>query len=137
MIKISHLTAIALAVMLAATSLTATVAGADECNDEMAAAGEKQYRKCKACHKLEDGKKGVGPHLFGVVGRTIGAVDGFKYSKAMVAYGEDGSKAWDDALLDAYLTKPKDLIKGTKMAFAGIKKEKDRKALICFLGKNG
>lgn len=137
MITISRLTAIALAGMLAATAFGSTGVRADECTDELVKMGEKQYRKCKACHKLEDGKNGVGPHLYSVVGRGVGGVDGYKYSKAMAEFGADGDKVWDAALLDAYLTKPKKLVKGTKMAFAGIRKEKDRVALICYLEKNG
>lgn len=137
MIKISRLTVIALAGMLAATTVGTTSVRADECTDEVVEKGEKQYKKCKACHKLEDGKNGVGPHLHAIVGRSVGDVDGFNYSKAMVEFGSDGEKVWDAALLDAYLTKPKKLVKGTKMAFGGIRKEKDRVALICYLEKNG
>ena len=137
MIKISRLTALALAGMLAATMAGSNGARADDCTDKMVKAGEKQFRKCKACHKLEDGKNGVGPHLHAVVGRGVGDVADYKYSKAMAEFGEDAAKVWDDALLNAYLTKPKKLIKGTKMAFGGIKKDKDRAALICYLEKNG
>ena len=94
--------------------------------------GEKVFKRCKACHKVEDGKNGVGPHLFGIVGRTVASVDGFKYSKGMTAYAET-KPAWDAATLDAFLTKPKKEVKGTKMAFAGLKKDSQRADLIAYL----
>ena len=96
------------------------------------ALGEKTFKKCKACHKLEDGKNGVGPHLFGIVGRAVAGVDGYKYSNGMTAYAE-GGKVWDAAALDAFMIKPKDEVKGTKMSFGGIRKEEQRAALICYL----
>ncbi|MEM7684209.1 MAG: c-type cytochrome [Paracoccaceae bacterium] len=96
------------------------------------AKGEKVFKRCKACHKVEDGKNGVGPHMFGVVGRAVAAVEGYKYSKAMVAYGANG-EVWDAARLDAYLTAPKKEVKGTKMAFAGLKKDSQRADVIAYL----
>lgn len=94
--------------------------------------GEKVFKRCKACHKVEEGKNGVGPHLFGIVDRDVASVEGYKYSKGMEAYG-GGDEIWDAARLDAYLTKPKKEVKGTKMAFAGLKKEKQRADLIAYL----
>ena len=92
--------------------------------------GAKVFRKCKACHKVEaDAGNGVGPNLHGVVGRDIAALDGFKYSKALS--GKDG--VWDFETLNAFLLKPKDWAKGTKMAFAGLRKEEDRAAIIAWL----
>ena len=92
--------------------------------------GKKVFRKCKACHAVgEKAKNKVGPQLNGVVGREAGAVKGYKYSKAMKA----SKLTWDDATLDKYLTKPKDLVKGTKMIFSGLKKEKQRANLIGYL----
>ena len=96
--------------------------------------GEKMYKRCKACHKLEDGKNGVGPHLFGIIDRAVAGVEGYKYSKGMQAYAEGGA-VWDVARLDAFLIKPKNEVKGTKMSFAGLKKEEQRAALICYLEK--
>ena len=93
--------------------------------------GEKVFRKCKACHKVEDGKNAVGPHMFGIVGRAVGAVEGFKYSKAMTAFGE--GKTWTPEELDAFLAAPKKYVKGTKMAFAGLKKEAQRADVIAYL----
>ena len=98
-----------------------------------AAAGEKVFKKCKACHSLEEGKKKVGPSLFGVMGKPAGAVDGFKYSKAMLASG----LTWDDETLAKYLTKPKALVPKTKMSFAGLKKEADIANVIAYMKANG
>lgn len=96
-----------------------------------AAAGEKVFRKCRACHKVEDGANGVGPHLWGVVNRDIASVEGFKYSNAL--QGLEG--AWTATELDAFLTKPKDYAKGNKMSFAGLRKEEDRINVITYLNE--
>lgn len=96
--------------------------------------GKKIFNKCKACHAVGDGAKNkVGPQLNGIVGRAAGQVDGFKYSKAMIAKGEEGL-VWDEAALSAYLTKPKDFVPGTKMSFAGLKKEKEIADILAYLG---
>jgi cytochrome c2 len=84
-------------------------------------AGKKVFKKCKACHKMKAGKNGVGPHLVGVIGREAGAVEGFKYSKAM----EGSGLVWDAETLTGFLTKPKKYLKGTKMTFNGLKKPAD------------
>ena len=98
-----------------------------------AAAGEKIFKKCRACHKVgDDAKNGVGPMLNGIVGNEIASVDGFKYSKAFMAKKDEGL-VWTEEVLDAYLTKPKKYIKGTKMTFAGLKKEADRANVIAYL----
>lgn len=92
--------------------------------------GEKVFKKCKACHTIEkDGGNKIGPNLFGIVGRKSGSVAGYKYSKAML----EKNVMWDEANLDTYLAKPKDFVKGTKMSFAGIKKEDQREDLIAYL----
>jgi cytochrome c len=95
-----------------------------------AAKGAKVFKKCKACHTIEkDGKNKVGPNLFGIVGQKSAQVEGFKYSKAMKA----ADLTWDDSNLDQYLTKPRAFVKGTKMSFAGIKKESQRQDLLAYL----
>lgn len=101
--------------------------------DGDAAAGEKVFNKCKACHTLEEGKNKVGPSLHGVIGRAAGAVDGFKYSSAMAESG----LTWDDETLAKFLAKPKDLIDKTKMSFAGLKKEEDIENVIAYIKANG
>ncbi len=94
-----------------------------------AAAGEKVFGKCKACHKI-DGTKATGPHLNGVVGRNHGAIDGFKYSDAMLALKDE---VWTQDALDTFLKNPKAAIPGTKMAFAGLTKPEDRANVVAYL----
>lgn len=102
-------------------------------NAELVSAGEKVFKKCKACHKVgETAKNGSGPVLNGVFGRTAGVFDGFKYSNDMSAAGAAGL-IWDEATLTEFLTKPKALIKKTKMSFPGLKKEADLQAVIEYL----
>ena len=91
--------------------------------------GAKVFGKCKACHKLEEGVNGTGPSLYGVVGRGIGAMDGFGYSGTLAEMGGD----WNPEELSAFLEKPKDYAPGTKMSFAGLKKPEDRADLIAYL----
>lgn len=95
-------------------------------------AGAKVVKKCLACHTLQPGKKKIVPSLHGVVGRTPGTLEGFSYSKAMVAFGEGGA-VWDVETLDAFLTGPRKLVKGTRMTFPGLKKEKERADVIAYL----
>ena len=95
--------------------------------------GAKIYKKCVSCHMIGDGAKNrVGPHLNGIIGREIGAIADYKYSKALSEYG----KEWTFEELNGYLIKPAKWIKGTKMAFAGLRKEKDRASVILYLNKN-
>ena len=100
-----------------------------------AAAGEKVFKKCKACHQVGDGAKNrIGPVLNGIVGNEIASVEGFekKYSKAFLAKKDEGL-VWTEEELDAFLTKPKKYLKGTKMSFAGLKKEEQRADVIAYL----
>ena len=95
--------------------------------------GEKVFKKCAACHSIvKGGKNNIGPALYNVVGRKIGQVNDYKYSKALSDYG----KEWTFEELNGYLIKPAKWIKGTKMAFAGLRKEKDRASVILYLNKN-
>ena len=97
------------------------------------AVGEKVFKKCAACHSIvKGGKNNIGPALYNVVGRQIGVIDDYKYSKALSGYG----KEWTFEELNGYLTKPAKWIKGTKMAFAGLRKEKDRASVILYLNQN-
>lgn len=100
--------------------------------DGDAAKGEKVFRKCKACHSVEEGKNKVGPSLHNIIGRTPGSVEDFKYSKAMQEFGAGGA-VWDDETLSAYLEKPKDVVPKTKMAFVGLRKDDDREDVIAYL----
>lgn len=96
-----------------------------------AAAGEKVFGKCKACHKL-DGSDSTGPHLNGVVGRPVASAAGFNYSDGMKAHVADAPE-WTPEALQHFLTSPKTAAKGTKMAFAGLPKIEDRANLISYL----
>ncbi|AEV35972.1 diheme cytochrome c SoxD [Pseudovibrio sp. FO-BEG1] len=99
------------------------------------AKGSKVFKKCKACHAVgEKAKNKVGPQLNGIVGAGWGEVEGYKYSKPLLAGKEEG-KSWDEATLDAYLTKPKKVIPKGKMAFAGLKKEQQRQDVIAYLAQ--
>ena len=97
-----------------------------------AAAGEKVFAQCKACHENEKGVNKIGPTLKGVVGRKAASVPDFKYSEAMTAKGAAGV-VWDEATLTAYLPNPKAYVPGTKMAFAGLAKGQDRADVIAYL----
>ena len=92
--------------------------------------GEKVFKKCSACHSIKSGGGNkIGPALYNVVGRKVGALNDYKYSTALVEY----KKEWNFEELNGFLLKPKSWIKGTKMAYAGLRKEKDRASVILFL----
>ena len=94
--------------------------------------GEKVFKKCTACHMIAvDGKNKIGPNLWGVIGRKAASISDYKYSEAMIAYG----KKWSFEEMNSYLIKPQAYIKGTKMAFAGLRKEKDRASVIIYMNK--
>ncbi len=98
-----------------------------------AEAGEKVFKKCAACHQVgEKAKNKTGPVLNNIFGRTAGTLEGYKYSKAMIEAGEAGL-VWTPETMAEFLTKPKAMIKKTKMAFAGLKKEEDIKNLEAYL----
>ena len=97
------------------------------------ASGEKIFKKCAACHSInKGGKHKIGPALYNVVGRKVGAVEDYKYSKALIAYEKD----WTFEELNGFLIKPAKHIKGTKMAYAGLRKEADRASVIKYLNEN-
>ena len=96
-------------------------------------AGKKIFKKCAACHSINvGGKNKIGPALYNVVGRAVGGLSDYKYSKSLAGYG----KEWTFEELNGFLIKPAAWIKGTKMAYAGLKKEKDRASLIIYLNQN-
>ena len=95
--------------------------------------GAKVFRKCAACHSInQGGGNKIGPALWAVLGRQVGSISDYKYSKAMVAHG----KTWSFEEMNGFLAKPKDWIKGTKMSFAGLKNAKDRAAVILYMNEN-
>lgn len=96
-----------------------------------AKAGKKVFRKCKACHSVKEGKNGAGPSLFGILGANAGQVEGFAYSSEMVASG----LVWDVETLTSFLAKPKDIVPGTSMAFAGLKKEAEIADVIAYIAQ--
>ena len=122
------------------TSLVTQVSEVEEKIDIVAimalgdvAAGEKIFKKCAACHSIEKGGANkIGPALYGVVGSKVGHVSDYKYSKALASF----DKEWTLEELNGYLIKPAKWVKGTKMAFAGLRKEKDRASVIKYLNQN-
>jgi cytochrome c len=104
-----------------------TMAAADPAMVEQ---GERVFRKCSACHQVGDGAKNrVGPHLNGVMGREIGIVDGFNYSSTMAGMGG----VWDTQTMAAFLADPRGVVSGTKMAFAGLRKDDEIAAVTAYL----
>ena len=95
--------------------------------------GQKVFKKCSACHSIKKGgRNNIGPALYNVLGRNMGALEDYKYSKALIAFGKD----WTFDEMNNFLIKPTTYIKGTKMAFAGLKKEKDRASVILYMNAN-
>lgn len=100
--------------------------------DGDAKAGANVFKKCAACHTATEPANRVGPSLMGVVGRPVASVADYSYSPAMKAFAQ-GGKVWDEALLRQYLPSPQFLVKGTRMAFPGLKSETDLDNLIAYL----
>ena len=98
------------------------------------ARGKKVFRKCAACHSVAPGRTKIGPSLHGVIGRTAGTADRYRYSKAMAAYGQSGV-VWGEDTLNAYLEAPRKVVDGTKMSFAGLKTAQDRADVIAYQQK--
>jgi cytochrome c len=94
--------------------------------------GKKVFNQCTACHSVsKGGSNKIGPALWGVIGREAGSIADYRYSKGM---GEL-NKTWNFESMNAFLIKPKDYVKGTKMGYAGLKKEKDRASVILYLNE--
>lgn len=113
--------------LVAAFSLAVLLAGF--CAAAQAADVPQAFNQCKACHKIEAGKNGVGPSLAGVFGRKVGAIEGYKYSDAHRKSG----LTWDEATLAKYLADPKGTIPGNRMTFGGLKKPEDVKQVVAYL----
>lgn len=97
-------------------------------------AGAKVFKKCATCHTLtQGGANKVGPNLYGVIGKKRASISGFSYSNAMKAKGG----VWTIEDMNIWLAKPKDFVPGTKMGFAGLKKDKDRANVIAYLKQQG
>lgn len=115
------------------TAVEAAPEAAEEADPELVAAGEKVFRKCKACHQVGEGAQSrSGPQLNGVVGRAAGSVEGFAYSSALTEAAE-GGLVWNDPELSEFLKKPRAYLKGTKMSFAGFRSDEDIAAVIAYL----
>jgi cytochrome c len=106
------------------------VAGAGQASAQDAAAGEKVFAVCKACHQIgENAKNSLGPVLNGVIGRKAGSVEGYSYSTA----NKDSGITWDEATFREYIKDPKAKVPGTKMIYAGLKDEQKTNDLVAFL----
>ena len=94
--------------------------------------GKKVFKKCAACHSIvEGGGNKIGPGLYNVVGRAVGGITDYKYSKSLISY----DKEWTFEELNGFLQKPASYLKGTKMSYAGLRKEKDRASIIKYLNQ--
>ena len=99
-----------------------------------AAAGEKVFAKCQACHTInQGGANGIGPNLYGTMGKAIAGHAGFAYSSALSDHG--GQWTWEN--MDAWLKSPKAFASGTKMSFAGLSKPEDRANVMEYLASMG
>lgn len=114
--------------------MSATTVQAEEMPEGDVAAGEKVFRKCAACHAADEAKNKVGPHLMNLLGRTAGSIEDYRYSKAMTTAGEEGL-VWTVESLTEYLGAPRKYVKGTKMAFAGLRKEDELADVIAYLAQ--
>lgn len=114
---------IGVSILLAAPAAALAAGNADS--------GKKIFRKCAACHSLEPAKKRIGPSLHGVIGRTAGTAEGYRFSKAMKAHCSAGT-VWGQVTLDDYLTAPRKVVPGTKMTFPGLKNPQDRADIIAY-----
>jgi cytochrome c len=123
--------------LAAAALLTFGLATAARAQDDLVAEGEGVFRRCAACHAIGEGAENrVGPQLNQVYGRVAGSLEDFEYSDAMKAAGEAGL-VWDEAQLSAFLANPREHVPGTKMAFAGLRKEEEIAAVIAYLRDAG
>jgi cytochrome c len=118
--------------MIVASLLALASAAAGQAQAQDAAAGEKVFAVCKACHQIgENAKNGVGPELNGVIGRSAGSAPGYNYSAA----NKNSGLTWDETTFREYIKDPKAKVPGTKMVYAGLKDEKKVSDLIAFLSQ--
>lgn len=123
---------ISLSMMFGALVVAGLAAPSAAFADGDAVAGAKVFKKCAACHVATEAKNRVGPHLVDIVDRPMASVEGYKYSKAMTEYAAE-VPTWTEEALDAYLRDPRGVVKGTKMAFAGLKKDDEVANVIAYL----
>lgn len=128
--KILCVSATALALAVSAFSVAHAQTAMTPPDEATMKLGQRVFLMCRSCHSTEkDGRHKVGPNLHNVFGSKAGTKEGFKYSDAVQKSGI----TWSEATVNEWLMKPKDFLPGNKMAFAGVAKEEDRKALIAYL----
>ncbi len=122
-------------ILVSITALAILVSSLPAMGEELGdpVAGKKVFAKCKAFHFADEPTNKVGPSLLGVIGLTPGTVEDYKYSKAMAVFGEE--KVWDEENLAAYLRAPRAIVRGTKMAFVGLKKDEDVANVIAYINQ--
>lgn len=97
-------------------------------------AGEQVFRTCATCHNVEAEQNKVGPHLVNVFGRTPGTVEGFRYSRAMTQFGEEGN-VWNEETIAEYLADPRGYVRGNRMAFVGLRSEEEIDNVLAYLAQ--
>ena len=120
------LMAAALAVLF---SLRPTAVPAQDADPQLVQQGERVFARCQACHLVDEERNRVGPHLVGIFGRPAGAVEGFRYSSALLESGI----VWDDETMAAYFRDPRGYIPGNRMAFVGLRRDEDIAAVLAYL----
>ncbi|NKB43947.1 MAG: c-type cytochrome [Alphaproteobacteria bacterium] len=122
--------ALAFAVFAMSAAGAMPTAAQERTHEELMKRGKRVFVLCRSCHTLEEeGRNKVGPNLHGMFGNTAGSKDGFRYSDVV----KESGIVWSAETLEEWLVKPKDFLPGNKMAFAGVRKESDREALITYL----
>lgn len=114
------------------TCLSGNVTADEASSTDSASRGEKIFHVCGACHTTSPDVHGIGPSLAGIVGAKPARIDGFPYSKGMIAFS-NSVDAWDEKNLDAFIRRPRKVVKGTTMPYRSLRDPKDRKDLIAYL----